>query len=90
MFSCREQMSASTWRLLLRAKPAPWCALAATISMLHLPWTPDALTPGIVPPLPGLKASWDFGLSPWLFDANPQALSCPGTLPGVVEISVTT
>lgn len=48
-----------------------WCSNPSRCSPLRHP--------------PGLKASWDAGPSPWPFNANPWALSFPGTLPGAVE-----
>ncbi|GAA6070336.1 uncharacterized [Tachysurus ichikawai] len=85
-------MYASTQRHPLCTELAPWWVLVAAVSILYFPRTPDALTPATAAlsatnPLPprGLKAAWDAGLSPWSFNANPQALSFPGTLPGAVE-----
>lgn len=52
VFSRREQMYASTQRLLLCTKLAPWWVLAAAISILLFPWTPDALTPAAQPSIP--------------------------------------
>lgn len=87
VFSRREQMYASTQRLPLCTELAPWWVLAAAVSILF-PWTPDALTratAALCATPPGLKASWDAGPSPWPFNANPWALSSPGTLPGAVD-----
>lgn len=94
-FSRREQMYASTQRLPLCTELAPWWVLAAAVSILCFPWTPDALTPAaqpfVTPPPPpsrpqSILGSWAQSLS---FNANPWALSFPGTLPGAVESSET-
>lgn len=54
VFSRREQMYASTQRLPLCTELAPWWVLAAAVSILRFPWTPDAPTPAAQPSTPQL------------------------------------
>lgn len=85
--SCREQMYANTQGPPLR-RGGPMVSVSGGGSHAPSCRTLHALTPASAAPPrppPGLKAAWDAGPSPCPFDANPPALSHPGTLPGPAE-----